>query len=246
LKNTLVNCHGSVVFRNGNDGVFASNIVVNRYDKLPFENYRAGGVRLYGSGHRVFNNYFEGLNGTSAKAPLALMHGAPSGSGVLGVADGLPATECEVVHNTWVGCAQLRLGYESEKRPLRPSRCVFANNIVCETKDERLLRLFEADGVTFLGNILHATHGKETGVGELDYSESAFKISDPGLEKRGGLFRLKPGSPAIDAAVKPFLFVRRDLDGESRDDKPDIGTDEYLPDANTFRTPLVPSEVGPW
>ena len=88
VDNTVLNCHGSIVFRDGNDGIFSGNMILNTDAASPFDDYRAGGVRFYGSGHRALNNYFEGLNGTSMKAPLALMPGAPAGSGALGVVDG--------------------------------------------------------------------------------------------------------------------------------------------------------------
>ncbi|QDS99967.1 polysaccharide lyase 6 family protein [Adhaeretor mobilis] len=242
--NTILNCHGSVVFRNGNDGVFANNMILNTYAKRPFEAYRSGGIRFYGSGHRVFNNYFEGLDGTSMKAPLALMHGAPAGSGSLGVADGLPAVDCQVVHNTWVRCAQLRIGMSSKKRPLKPQDCIFSNNLVSETNDDRLLELYEAEGVQFRGNILHATNGKETGVEGMT-DKQAFQIADPKLNRTGKVMRLAPGSPAIDNAWSAFLYVHEDMNGQPRDDKPDVGADEYSPGSSVERNPLTPDEVGP-
>ncbi|MGI9430235.1 MAG: polysaccharide lyase 6 family protein [Bythopirellula sp.] len=241
--NTVVDCHGSVVFRNGNDSVYSGNMILNKYHSRPFDAYRAGGIRFYGAGHRVFNNYFEGLNGTSMKAPLALMHGAPAGSGALGVADGLPATDCEVVHNTWVRCAQLRLGISSEKRPLKPKQCVFANNIVCETDDKRLLNIHEGEGITFGGNILYATRGKDTGIEEAAYTSEEFLITDPKLELRGETFRLSPDSPAVSAATFAFAYVDEDIDGAPRGNKRDIGADEYS--TETINRPLSPTEVGP-
>lgn len=245
VGNTVLNCHGSVVFRDGNDGVFSNNIVLNTYAQPPFDEFRAGGVRFYGSGHRVFNNYFAGLNGTSMKAPLAVMHGAPAGSGALGVADGLPATNCEIAHNTWVRCAQLRLGHSSEKRPLKPEGCTFANNIVSETDDDRLLRFHEADGITSRGNILFATRGKETGIEGTDLGEAAFRIADPKLEPSGGIHRPSADSPAVNAVVKSVPYVSKDMDGQSRDERPDVGADEHLKGSDQQRVPLTAEDVGP-
>lgn len=179
------------------------------------------------------------------KAPLALMHGAEAGSGALGVADGLPATDCKVVHNTWVRCAQLRLGHSSAKRPLRPMDCTFAYNIVSETDDDRLLRLFEADGITCRGNILHATRGKETGIEGMEFSEDAFRVVDPQLEKRGGVYRLGHASAAMNAAAKEHDFVKKDMDGDLRDDRPDIGADEHVAQPQAERKPLNAAGVGP-
>lgn len=250
LDNTVINCHGSIVFRDGSDGVCAGNFFLNSYDTRPFDAYRAGGVRFYGSGHRVYNNYFEGLNGTSMKAPLAIMHGAPAGSGALGVADGLPATDCVVVHNTWVRCAQLRLGHASKKRPLKPRNCLFANNIISETNDSQLLQLFEADGIAITNNLLYATRGKETGIADLGFTTKQFAVLDPLLRRDELIFRPSSNSPAIDAGSSTYAagnvaIVTTDIDGIARDDTPDIGAHEYSPDSKTRSGPLHSSRVGP-
>jgi len=144
-----------------------------------------------------------------------------------------------------VRCGQLRLGYPSEKRPLKPEHCVFVNNIVYETDDERLLQLFEADSVECRGNILYATQGKNTGIEGMNYSKDAFRIVDPRLKERGAIYRLTPESPAINAAQITYAYVDKDMDGESRDDKGDIGADEFVPGSGAERTPLSASEVGP-
>jgi hypothetical protein len=245
VDNTVRNCHGSVVFRNGSDGTFSGNFMLNTYADRPFLNYRAGGIRFYGSGHRVFNNYFQGLDGTSMKAPLALMHGAPAGSGALGVSDGLPATQCTIAHNTWVDCAKLRLGYQSEKRPLKPQQCAFIYNIVCETEDHQLMQLFEVEDVAFRGNILHASAGKETGIEDSDYTDKEFLVANPNLRRRNNLFCLSSGSPAIDFAPSSPAYIDRDQDGEPRGNKRDAGADEFHAESDTERTPLKPAEVGP-
>ncbi|MEQ8208736.1 MAG: polysaccharide lyase 6 family protein [Lacipirellulaceae bacterium] len=243
LTNSVIDCHGSIVFRDGNDGVFAGNFVIKTYQERPFADFRAGGVRFYGSGHRVYNNYFQGLDGTSMKAPLAIMHGAPAGSGAQGVADGLPASDCQVVHNTWVRCAQLRLGHASKKRPLPPENCEFSGNIVCETNDSQLLNLFEADGISFSGNILYANRSKETGIESREFSEREFRVVDPLLKQSEGLYRLSTESPVVDAAQAKYEFLTHDIDQEARDLKPDVGADEL--GTSSVRKPLTPSEVGP-
>ena len=245
LDNTVINCHGSVVFRDGSDGVCAGNFFLNTYTDHPFAAFRAGGVRFYGSGHRVYNNYFEGLDGTSLKAPLAIMHGAPAGSGALGVADGLPATDCVVVHNTWVRCSQLRLGHASKKRPLPPQNCEFSNNIVFETKDSQLLQLYEADGIRCRNNLLLANRSKETGIEKMNVQNNEFMVVDPKLKKQEGIYRLASGSPAIDAAHGTFDFVQSDINAIPRDEQPDIGADEFRPNWTMRRKPLIASEVGP-
>lgn len=185
LHNTFIDCNGSMVFRNGNRGLARGNIFINTYedDRLPFPQYRAGGIRFYGSDHKIVENYFYNLNGTGVDAPLNLMHGAPAGSGNLGGADGLPSTRCEVARNVWVSCAELRIGYESDPRPLPPADCTFSNNLIYGNHRQRtLLNFYQADGVRYSDNLLWP--GDRTGLESAGrvFSENEFKVlsSDPG------------------------------------------------------------------
>jgi hypothetical protein len=138
------------------------------------------------------------------------MHGAPAGSAAQGVADGLPATNCQITNNLWVRCAQLRLGYESRKRPLPPRQCLFADNVVCETDDERLLRLYQADGIEFRGNYLYASNGKETGIESLGFPAAAFRVVNPRLQEQGELWLPDADAPVSDVVWRTANPLKRD------------------------------------
>jgi hypothetical protein len=66
---------------------------------------------------------------------------------------------------------------------------------------------------------------------------------DPMLAPSGDVFRLRAGSPAIDAADPSFAFVTDDFEGQARV-HPDIGADE-LSTAPVSRRPLTERDVGP-
>ncbi|MFC1718420.1 polysaccharide lyase 6 family protein [Candidatus Poribacteria bacterium] len=187
LRNTVIDCNGSVVLRTGNRSVVAGNFFLETDEEKPFPDHRCGGVRFYGSDHKIHNNYFENLNGYGMLAPLNIMHGAPAGSGACGGADCLPAIRCEVAHNTWVNCRELRIGYDSDKRPLPPSDCVFANNIVYGSNDKgKLLHLFEVEGIKFSENIIYPTESTRTGIEHENLESNEFRIVDPALNDEYG------------------------------------------------------------
>jgi hypothetical protein len=65
-----------------------------------------------------------------------------------------------------------------------------------------------------------------------------------GMMQTAGLWKLTPGSKAIDASLPGFDYVTEDIDGQKRQGKPDIGADELSMDPVT-RGPLTEADVGP-
>ena len=242
LRNTIIDCNGLICLRSGDDSVVAGNFVIQTDAANP--KLRYGGVRFYGKGHKVHNNYFENLNGTGFAAPLNLMPGQPWSKMPRG-APVPPAVDCEVVFNTWVDCHSLRVGYNSSTRPVPPKNCTFANNIICGHRQRHpLLRVFEAEGITFSGNIISPTEGVATGVPD-GLGQEQFRIVNPQLVRSRGLWRVSgTSSPAVDAAGGVHSGVTIDMDGQPRDGKPDVGADELS--AEPIRSGLLtPKDVGP-
>ena len=206
LRNTIVDCHGSVCLRLSNRSVVAGNSFIQTDKADP--KLRYGGVRFYGSGHKVHNNTFENLNGSGMCAPLNIMPGSyeqgrpPPKKGVVCT----PAKNCQVVFNTWVNCNALYLGYDSSERPLPPRGCTFANNIIYGGMDTKpLLKFHAADGITCSGNILFPKGKAEVGLSTPD--PSAFRIVDPGLIRVGGVWRLRKNTgPGANAAKGPYAL----------------------------------------
>jgi hypothetical protein len=68
---------------------------------------------------------------------------------------------------------------------------------------------------------------------------------DPKLVKdAAGLYRLSPGSPAIDAGVGSYPSAAEDFDLQARSGAFDVGADEYFASGAT-RVPLTKADVGP-
>ena len=74
---------------------------------------------------------------------------------------------------------------------------------------------------------------------------SGFHVVNPLLvQDAGGLFRLRAGSPAVDAAQGSYPAVTLDFDVQARGGTFDVGADE-LSTTGTQRRPLSPADVGP-
>ncbi|BCE00337.1 polysaccharide lyase family 7 protein [Marinicellulosiphila megalodicopiae] len=80
--NTFVNAMGSLSFRLGHDNQAYGNSFygVGVGDLVTDNNYQTGGIRTYGAGHRIHDNYMEGLTGTTWRLPLLIDNGDTSDS----------------------------------------------------------------------------------------------------------------------------------------------------------------------
>jgi hypothetical protein len=110
-----------------------------------------------------------------------------------------------------------------------------ANNIVVNASGAGIVDV--GMGTKVENNIVFPMGGGTVGV------MNGVKMIDPMLVKMDGVFRLMPGSPAIDAALGNYDYVKDDMDGHPRD-KADIGADELAPGVITRRA-LTEADVGP-
>jgi len=80
--NTFKNSMGSLSFRLGHDNEAYGNYFygTGAGDAVTDDNYQTGGIRVYGAGHNVYDNYMEGLSGTSWRLPLLVDNGDTSDS----------------------------------------------------------------------------------------------------------------------------------------------------------------------
>ena len=90
------------------------------------------------------------------------------------------------------------------------------------------------------GNIAHATEGAIVsgqtlqGVAEVN----------PKLAKVNRLWRLSKSSPAVDAAVGEFPYIKNDIERQKRGIKKDVGADEFSA-VKTLNRALTAKDVGP-
>jgi len=241
-RNTFRDCQGALVLRHGDRSVVEANFFICTKGKQG-----VSGVRVIGDDHRIVNNYFEGLTGKGIYRPLVLMNGDTVSGTYTG--DYHQVRRVLVAHNTWVDCVEtaLDIGRVNRKGPLEVKDAVIANNLVVGTAATKSgANLVEVHGrpenLTWSGNIMYHPRAR---VG-IKAGKSQIRWVDPKLVRSAdGIWRLSKKSPALDAARGNFPKIAKDLDGQPRDGKKDVGADEYSPDPKTRRRPLTPADVGP-
>jgi len=236
--NTFVNCLGGVSIRTGEyNEVYGNFFFANSNNKNAYPN-DTGGVRTYGSHHKVYNNYFEGLTGKGYNAPLCIDGGDTTDPVLVG--GHVRSNDCYVVNNTLVNCSYgIELGYmnKSAKTPeLCPTNCKIANNIIYDTKDGNLFTIYSDNGTIFAGNIGYNSLPGAT------FSSAQLKIADPKLSLSGGFYKIASDSPAVNSAVGTYSYVTTDCEGQARSAN-DVGADEYSSTPIT-KKPLTPSTAG--
>ena len=229
--NTLRASRGQFVLRSGNRDIVYGNYV--------FGDGVAGslGIRVGGSGHKIFNNYIEGVG-----APGIFLEGGdidePSGTLPVPCTTAqcdprMRVTKTDVVFNTVVNAGGITLG--GGGHALDPADCNIAYNIV-QGPGALYSKTSGSSNITFTGNIGNmGTSGVATGV----------KIVDPMLMKVDDAFAIGAGSPAVNGGMPSFPYVTEDISGKRRSDPtPDIGANEISEEPGKYK-PLTEADVGP-
>ena len=220
--NTILDSpNAQLTLRHGNECLVYGNILKN-----------TEGLRIFGDRHQIFSNYFEknymGIN---------------LGNGGAEVADGAPLTShdrpdnCVITFNTLV---DNRTHYQMSRRTptaLGATNTIFANNILQGGVAAKIEG--PNPGAVWSGNLVW--NASSPG----DFPADGFVAEDPRLAPgEDGIFRLQPGSPAIDAATGDYPEVKFDLEGQPRGAKKDKGADEISTDPVVARL-LTVNDVGP-
>ena len=223
--NTFYECEGTLTLRHGNEATVEQNIFYGN------KKSDTGGVRVIGEDHKIYNNYFYGLEGSGYRAALPIMNGVPNSP----LNRYFQVKRAEIAFNTFVDCRYtfiLGSGSDSEKS-LPPQDCVIANNLVSTTQniikveDEPINLMWE-------GNVMQ---GSSLGIPVPD----GIQLTDPMMSlATDGFWRPDSLSPVIDNAVGDYPYVIQDMDGQSRDALKDIGADEFN------SGPVVISPVTSW
>ena len=215
--NTLRSNPGELVLRHGNRNQVYGNYILGE------GNAKAGGIRVCGADHRIFNNYVADVKKGAA---IFLEGGDGDGTDVPGKQH-YRVYRTQVVNNTVVG-NHIQVG---GAHPLVPIDCTIANNLV------------EGDGIKEEGGQGTRYEGNIVSSGGMERGEGEIRVADPGLVQVDGLWRVREGSVAIDASVPGFDYVSDDIDGQPRS-KADVGADE-LSAAPATHGPLTERDVGP-
>ena len=225
--NTFINNDGGLTLRHGNDCDVYGNFFFGASGKS------CGGVRIIGERHKVYNNYFQDLEGQSTRSAISMMNGVPNSP----LNRYFQVKSAEVVHNTIVNCRQaFAFGVgKNDELSLPPLDCVIANNVVDEDVRSDAIRYYDTPiNVSYTDNYINS--------GSLDITDPGIKNIDSELSLTDGMWRVDQG-PTIDGTTLTFDYVTHDVDGQARDQAPDIGSDEISQD-DVVITPSTANDVG--
>ena len=206
-NNTFRDYSGTLALRHGDNCEVYGNYFFAE------DNSFSGGVRVIGEGHKIYNNYIEGINSRKPNGSLS------NGTGGINVSNGrlnsalngyLQVKNAQVVNNTFVNCDYaLRIGTNiSGDLDQTPEDLIVANNITYNSSEEDYQILTPPSGNSVSeGNILD--------------------LPETDMVDDGNFHRLTSGSSPIDAGIGNYAFLIQDVLGGNRDANFDAGAEEF-------------------
>ncbi|MDR6879294.1 hypothetical protein J2X61_001041 [Bacillus sp. 3255] len=232
--NTIRNSQGQVSARHGNNNQFYGNFFLGNGSKSG-----VGGFRIYGTDHRIYNNYFEGLTLDAINLDGGDWDGGPDSTNYSSgdLSKHWRVYRAQVANNTIVDSTfGIIIGRSYTSAPV-DSRV--ANNIV-RNSTGTLYEEVKTSNTVFEGNI-----GYGSTLNNRSRTSSEIRNITPSFTTINGLQKLSSGSAAVDAAVGSYSYVTQDMDGQTRSVN-DVGADEYYSSSTAIvRNPLGASDVGP-
>jgi hypothetical protein len=218
-RNTFRECLGSLSLRHGNRNLVEGNYVLgnNRTGSFLDSTGRTwklgtGGVRFYGTGMRIINNYFEGLTGKQWDATFAIT----SGNAEYG--DGKPLTkhfrirDAVIAFNTLVNNASnLEIGYDGGGFQgnwwhLPPVGIRIENNVIVGNQDTLIKVFAQPLNSTWKSNVAWPTAGAVVSCFPVD----GVRVVDPKLVKEGVIWR----APSHPLRSRPL--TRKDVGPDAK------------------------------
>ena len=187
----------------------------------------SAGVRVIGEGHKVYNNYIEGINSFKENGSFSNVTGG------INVTNGRPNSElngywqvkdAEIINNTFVNCDYaLRIGTTvNSDLTLAPENLTVANNIMYNTS----INVYQT---------VTSPIGNSVSEGNLT------NLPDTDMEDDGNFHRLTNGSDPINAGIGDYPFLGEDILGGLRDGNFDAGAEEF--GANGTFLPYTAADV---
>lgn len=249
--NTFKNCSGGLTLRQGRYcSVYGNFFIVNK--PAVNDDY---GIRIIDKGHKVVNNYLEGLSGsknslTSLRCPIVLYNGFYSTNDTISPANTgsyWPGDSCVIAFNTIVNCqggGGIYLGFTDAGLNLyQPLGIKVANNLIKMTTGQAAYIPPTNNLLTYFaeGNIYSAPNG--VGLN----SSTGFTNSSLNFGSRtNGI--LMPPTLVQDAAVNTanYSSVLNGLDGQglTRSAIYDVGCTELNGTGSIIANPLDSNLVG--
>ncbi|MFV0467708.1 MAG: chondroitinase-B domain-containing protein [Dysgonomonas sp.] len=258
-KNVFYESQGALVCRHGHRNTIESNAFIGNGVN------DCGGVRVINQGHKIYNNFFQDLQGTGSRSALCVMMGIfekPTSSTDL---DKEPLNayhqvkDVEISYNTFVNCKNVDLGTEtsytySSSNPYYPNQkvtgtlkpeCTIARNVFYNVDNNTILnRVASNDANIIYSNNIYRFKKTFTLSG-FTYRALDYSASTEGAGK--GIVRLNNTSDNIldapDTGGTDFSYVSADLSGNSRPETKNMGALEFEHRTNPFVTVRL-SECG--
>jgi poly(beta-D-mannuronate) lyase len=265
--NTFQRCLGTLCLRQGTGTIAEGNYFFGEGKTAVYTDPESGasntigcgGVRAYGKGHKILNNYFQGLTGSKWDAAITLTNGDVTNSSS-SLSDHYLPEDITVAFNTFVNNkSNIEIGFDNNgKYPKYPVNCSISNNIVVDNTAPIVKSFSTAAlaGLSFANNIMYPTGLSSIGISATPDQIRNIdpKLVQPKCKDLNGacadhlaykVLRLDQWSPAIDAANGDFNEVSVDFERQPRTGAKDIGADEYKGNSPIFISALDPKFVGP-
>jgi len=221
-NNTFRDYSGTLTLRHGNNCEVYGNFFIA--DDRIF----SGGVRVIGEGHKIYNNYIEGINyrkpsgsGSNATGGINVTNGRLN-SALNGY---YQVKNAQIVNNTFVNCDYaLRVGTTvSSDLDQEPINLTVANNIMYNSSIDDYEIKTAPSGTSI-------SEGNLTG------------LPSEAMEDDGNLHVLTDGSSPIDAGIGNYSFLTQDMFGGTRDANFDAGAEEFGAEGTLL--PFTSADVG--
>jgi len=239
INNTFRDNYGSVTTRHGANTTIAGNVILG--DGHPF----AGGLRIIDDGHRVVNNYIQGVRYKNTRFHGGIVIHNGNSSTTNGYQD---VFNVLIAHNTVVDSVN-SFNVNGGRQNNNPEDIYFVNNIIAGGIGPIIT--YASDGLpaasTFEGNYvegqsfsddvdLTSTPGFNTDA--IALAKDFFGLSRPDASNSSAL------SAAQGVDIGGFATISDDLDGQARPTDTQSGADHISADP-AIKGLLAPDDVGP-
>ncbi len=234
-NNVFARCTGFISLRWGKRAIVEGNYFFGQHNI-------SGGISILSENHKIYNNYFESLQGNPAVYLL-------SGDFAFPATGSFPQVKnVEIVHNTFVNNQiNFHIGrnylVDPSLPPKPPLNCLIANNIVYrsyyDSSNPYIFIEREPINLVWEKNIMFGSPIGAKPAQGVDEVNPKLKQAYPDF-----LWRLDSNSPAINSSSRSFSYVVDDFDGQLRNGNHDIGCDEYST-SPIMRAPIDKKKTGP-
>jgi len=180
--NTFKNSMGSLSFRLGSNNEAYGNYFygVGSSASVNDDNYQTGGIRVYGSGHLIYDNYMENLSGISWRRPILIDSGDVRSS--RGNDSHEVSSNISVSNNTIINSVAGGIYIGSDNYSNQPNGISIENNTVVSSQGILFDNYADDSSNAWSGNQAYATgSASAVGGGSLNSSEVLILTNLPAI-----------------------------------------------------------------